>query len=135
MIRTLLQRASLLSIAVLLITPMASAQSQTDEGSETFATEELEKVAETLAEVREVRKKYRRKIQRAKSPDQARTYRRKMVLQVDWTIEEINGITVKRYEEITRAAENDSELKQKLMALTKQQKRKKIRNRGERGER
>jgi hypothetical protein len=135
MIRILLRRASLLSVAVLLITPMASAQSETNEAPDTIATAELEKVAEALAEVRQVRKKYRRKIQRAKSADQARTYRRKMVLQVDWAIDEIDGITVKRYEEITRAAENDSELKQKLMALTKQQKRKKISNRGERGER
>jgi len=133
MIRTLLTRASLLSLAVLLITPMASAQTQTDPADDTIPTEELEAVAATLAEVREVREKYRKKIQGAKSQEEARVYRRKMVLQVDWTIEEIDGISVKRYEEITRAAENDKDLKQRLLALTKQQKKQKnVRQRGER---
>lgn len=134
MIRTLLTRASLLSLAVLLVTPMASAQTQTetDPANDTIPTEELEAVAKTLAEVREVREKYRKKIRGAKSPKKARVYRRKMVLQVDWTIEEIDGISVKRYEEITRAAESDKDLKQRLLALTKQQKQKNVRRRGER---
>lgn len=146
MIRSILQRASLLSIAILflLIAPLASAQSQTEEtaqteeatqteqAADTIPTAELEAVAATLAKVQKVREKYRKKIQRAKSPEKARTYRRKMVLQVDWTIEEIKGISVKRYKEITRAAERDDELRQKLLALTKQQRSTKDRSRGER---
>jgi len=133
MIRSLLTRASLFSLAVLLVTPMASAQTQTNPTDDAIPTEELEAVAQTLAEVQDVRKKYRKKIRRAKSPEKARTYRRKMVLQVDWTIEEIDGISVERYEEITRAAEKDEDLKQRLLALTKQQRKKKnVRRRGER---
>lgn len=135
MIRTALQRASFLVLAFLLVTPMASAQSKTGEAPDSVTTDELEKVAETLAEVRKVRKKYRKKIQNAKSPKKARTYRRQMVLQVDWTIEEVDGISVKRYEEITRAAEGDKKLRQKLLTLTKQQKRKKLSSRKGRGER
>lgn len=131
MIRTVLQRASLFALAIFLIAPLASAQSQSDEATDSIAPEELEVVAKTLAQIKEVRKKYRKKIQGAKSPQKARTYRRKMVLQIDWTIEKVDDISIQRYKEITRAAESNPELKQKILAMTKKQQ-KDVRRRSER---
>lgn len=119
MIRTVLQRASILTLAALLISPMALAQ--TDDPADDFSPEELEAVAEVLVQIEDVRTKYKEKIRKTDEPGKIRVYQRQMTLEIDRTIEQHEGISIKRYEEITQTAQSNVKLKQKILTLAKKQ--------------
>ncbi len=125
MIRTLLQRASIVTLAFLLISPMALAQSQNDSPNEMISPEEIENVAEVLMQIKAVRKKYKKKIRNAEDQSEILSYQRQMTIKMDRTIEQHEGISLERYEEITNAAQSDGRLKKKILTLTQKQKDKK----------
>lgn len=119
MIRPLLHRAILLTLAFLLISPMAMAQSQSDDVLSNTSEEELREVAEVLNQIEDVRKKYKKKIRQASKQKKIISYQRKMTIEIDRAIEQHDGMTIDRYEEITRAAQSNYELKQKILTFSK----------------
>lgn len=120
MVRSLLQRASILALAVLLIGPTALAQSQ-NERPDDVPTEELEQVAEVLLQIEEVRQTYQKKIQEAgDNQDEVRSYQKQMKAEIDRAAENVDGITTERFDEITRTAQSDQQLKQKILLLVEE---------------
>lgn len=126
MISAALKRATILTLAFLLVTPMALAQSQADEPDEVASTEELKKVAEIVPKIEKVREKYEKKIRNAKGPSKIVSYERQMVIEINRTIEQHEGMSVDRYEQITEAAQSDDKLKQKILRLSKKQEAQKV---------
>lgn len=120
MIRFSLQRVGLFLLAALLMGSTALAQSQNDDPANDTSPEELEKVAEVLIQIEDIRKQYAKKIRSTKDRVKVASYKRQMSLKIDRTIEEHEGISIERYEEITTAAQSDAELKQKILTLTKE---------------
>lgn len=119
MIRPLLHRAILLTLAFLLISPMAMAQPQADDVLSNTSEEELREVAEVLNQIEDVRQKYKKKIRQASKQKKIISYQRKMTIEIDRAIEQHDGMTIDRYEEITRAAQSNYELKQKILTFSK----------------
>lgn len=120
MIRLALQRIGILTLAALLISPLALAQPQNADLNDETPPEEIEQVAEVLIEIEEVRHTYQQKIQNTRDEDQIRTYQQQMAEEIDRVVKEYDGLTMKRYEEITQAAQSDSELKQEILSLVKE---------------
>lgn len=124
MIRPLLRRIGLLTLAILLIHPMALAQSQNDDPADETSPEEIEKVAAVLVQIEDVRKTYQKKIRNATDQKKIQAYQRQMVVKIDRTVENFEGMTIERYEEITNAAQSNQELKQKILTEVKNKKKK-----------
>lgn len=122
MIRPLLRRAGLLTLAVLLIQPMALAQPQNDDPANDTSPEEIEKVAEALIQIEEVRKTYQKKMRNATTKEKVQTYQRQMTVKISQAIDNVEGMTFERYEEITNAAQSDYELKKKILTKAKKKK-------------
>lgn len=120
MIRFSLQRVALFLFAALLMGSTALAQSQNDDPGTDTSPEELEKVAEVLIQIEDIRKQYAKKIRNTKDRVKIVSYKRQMSLKIDRAIARHEGISIERYEEITNAAQSDTELKQKILTLTKQ---------------
>lgn len=126
MIRSFLRRAGVLALAILLISPTALAQSQNDDPKDDTSPEELEQVAEILVQIEEVRQKYQQKIRNTNDENQIRSYQRQMATEIDQTVKGYDGLTTKRYEEITRAANANAELKQKILSLVDKKRKKEM---------
>lgn len=124
MIRSILRHVGVLTLAILLIGPTALAQSQNDDPETDTSPEELEQVAEVLLQIEEVRHKYQQKIRTTNDEQKVRSYQRQMAVEIDQAVEEYDGLTTERYEEITRAANDNAELKQKILSLVDEKRKK-----------
>ncbi len=120
MIRSILRRAGILTLSILLIGPTALAQSQTERVDDEVPTDEIEQVAEVLLQIEDVRQKYQAKIQEADTEEKIRSYQRQMKLEIDRAVQDVDGLTAERYKEITRAAQSDAQLKQQILSLVEE---------------
>lgn len=126
MIRSLLCRTGILALALALIGPMALAQSQTDDPADDTSPEEVEQVAEVLLRIEKVRHKYQEKIRTAGNDQKIQAHQRQMAVDIEKVIEEYDGLTTERYEEITRAANENTELKQKILSLVEEKRQEQV---------
>lgn len=101
---------------------MALAQPQNDDPANDTSPEEIEKVAEALIQIEEVRKTYQKKMRNATTKEKVQTYQRQMTVKISQAIDNVEGMTFERYEEITNAAQSDYELKKKILTKAKKKK-------------
>lgn len=124
MIRTFLHSTFALTLAVSLLVPAALAQSpqqspqqQQQSAPDVEVTEdEVDKVAEVLVNIEEVRTEYQNRLRNAEDRETARSIQQEMSDEIDQTIESQDGLSVERYDKIIRAAQRDTELKEQIMA-------------------
>lgn len=120
MIRFVLHSASVLAIAVLLVSPVSQAQPQSEETTTELSSKEIEKVASLLIKLEDLRGTYKEKIRSAEDPEQIRAYKRQLTIKIDGTIERHDGMSIKRYEEIMDAAQSDADLKRTILRRKKE---------------
>ena len=123
MMYRILQRTGLFVLAVLLMSPTALAQ-ENNAPNDDISADEVERVAEALIDIEDVRTTYQKKIRGADDQEQVRAYQRQMKMKMDQAIEDTDGLTIERYEEITQAAQADDELKQKILSMVKEKRKK-----------
>ncbi len=124
MIRSLFQRAGLLALAASLIVPAALAQSQQPEQSAPqveLSDEDVQMVAELAVDIGDVRAEYRNRLQDAGGSEDARALQEEMQNEITQTIDDFDGLTPERYENIMRAAQADDELKQRILTEVKKE--------------
>lgn len=120
--RTLLLGASLLCLAVLLMPSTAFAQSKSGESSLELSSETLNKTAEALLAVKEIRETYRKKMKEVYTQEKTRSLRIQMLLEIDRALVKVEGLSPERYETIIDAAQSDEDLMQKIQARAKKKK-------------
>ncbi len=129
MIRSLLQRAGLLALVASLIVPAALAQNQQPEQPAPeveLSDEEVQMVAELAVDIGDVRSEYRSRLQDAGASEDARALQEEMQNEITQIIEDFDGLTPERYDNIMRAAQADDELKQRILTeVEKEQERRK----------
>jgi len=124
MIRTLLQKTFVLALAVPLFAPAALAESQQQApqqqqqpGPDVEVTDdEVDQVAEVLISIEEVQAEYQQQLRDAENRETAQSIQQEMSDEIDQTIESHDDLSVDRYDEIIRAAQRDTELKEQIMA-------------------
>ena len=126
MMYRILQRTSLFVLAVLLMSPTALAQ-ENNAPNDDISADEVERVAAALIDIEEVRTTYQKKIRAATDQEQVRAYQRQMKMKMDQAVEDTDGLTTERYEEITQAAQSDNELKQKILSMVEEKRKKQAR--------
>lgn len=78
--------------------------------------EELETVAEVYLKLEEVQEKYREDFNETQDPEAAQELQQQLQDEANQVIEDHEGITPDRYDEIIRAAQADPELRDQLLA-------------------
>lgn len=78
--------------------------------------EELETVAEVYLKLEEVQEKYREDFNETQDPEAAQELQQQLQQEANQVIEDHEGITPDRYDEIIRAAQADPELRDQLLA-------------------
>jgi 3-hydroxyacyl-CoA dehydrogenase len=124
MIRPLLQNTVVLALVVSLFAPAALAQSQQQApqqqqqpGPDVEVTDdEVDQVADVLISIEEVQAKYQQQLRDAEDRETAQSIQQEMSDEIDQTIESHDDLSVDRYDEIIRAAQRDTELKEQIMA-------------------
>lgn len=122
MIRPFLQRASILALAASLIVPAALAQTPQPQPEQQApqvdpSEDELEDTAELLVDIEDVQREYQERLRATENPEDAQAIEQEMREEIDQTIEDFEGLSAERYDEIIRAAQADVELKEKIVAL------------------
>lgn len=78
--------------------------------------EELETIAEVYLKLEEVQEKYREDFNETQDPEAAQELQQQLQDEANQVIEDHEGITPDRYDEIIRAAQADPELRDQLLA-------------------
>lgn len=125
MIRPFLQRASILALAASLIVPAALAQTPQPQPEQQApqvdpSDDELEDTAELLVDIEDVQREYQERLRATENPEDAQAIEQEMTEEIDQTIEDFEGLSADRYDEIIRAAQADVELKEKIVALVEE---------------
>lgn len=124
MIRSLFQRAGLLALAASLLAPAALAQNQQPEQPAPqveLSDQEVQMVAELAVDIGDVRAQYRRRLQEAGGSEDARALQEEMQNEITQVIEDFDGVTTERYDNVMRAAQADEELKQRILTQVKKE--------------
>lgn len=100
-----------LSAALLLTAPMSMAQDSNKVSEDDLAT-----YAEARNELAEVSQSYRSKMKEAENKQEAQKMRKQMQEEMTGTIEEV-GLSVKEYNQITKALRDDKELRERLRSM------------------
>lgn len=123
MIRSLLQRAGLLALVASLVVPAVLAQGQQPQQPAPqveLSDREVQMVAELAVDIEDVRTEYRSRLQDGGSED-ARALQKEMQSEITQTIEDFDGMTPERYDNVMRAAQADDELKQRILTQIKKE--------------
>lgn len=125
MIRSLTHRLPILLLTLGLLAPAAFAQApqQSSEQPETVEVtdDELNRVAELLVDIEEVKEKYRARVGNSDDVDKAREVQQEMATAVEKTIDEFDELSSDRYEEIVQAAQSDLDLRENILARVEEE--------------
>lgn len=83
--------------------------------------DEVQTIAEVYVTIEEIREGYRADFQQAESQEQAQELQQELSQEINQTIENKEGITTDRYDEVLRAAQVDNELRDQLLAAIEAQ--------------
>jgi len=86
---------------------------ESQKGADDFSDEELEKFSEARSKVEEMSSEYSQKLEGVEDPEKAREIQTKYSQKMSDAIEDI-GLSVQTYNEISRAAQNNPELREKI---------------------
>lgn len=118
MTSALFKRISLLALAACLVAPAALAQNQQqtqDEPEIEVSNDGINMVAELYVDLEELQKEYQARLSQAESSEEARATQQEMAKTVDQTIDDYEGLTSERYDEIIQTAQDNNELREKLL--------------------
>lgn len=130
--RTLMRSFSFFVVLAVFMAPVALAQGgggqqqppppqqQQQAPDVDVSDEELETVAEVYLKLEEVQEKYREDFNETQDPEAAQELQQQLQDEANQVIEDHEGITPDRYDEIIRAAQADPELRDQLLAEIEQ---------------